>query len=228
MICIDGDDEWHGRHQDCVQGQRCCCNNSGRFDLGVDYVHCPWYASSDFTMICNKTSSALPSNPSEAQAAQQSQVTWHVKKLLRNPTASCSITRSWAFFTNYNCGNFLGLELSHHWSQNTWHVVFSSREEGSCSFDRKVLKWQLPNAKGHVDSQHQRVSTTDLITKAHPAQKTPPKKVVVMGKSKNEGSSVCEWGSQPGRAAPLGRGSTALNLSNCHLLVPPSTPSTSF
>ena len=144
-------------------------------------------------MICNKTFRTLPSHPSEAQAAQQSQVTWHVKKLLRNPTASCSITRSWAFFTNYNCGNFLGLELSHHWSQNTWHVVFSSREEGSCSFDRKVLKWQLPNAKGHVDSQHQRVSTTDLITKAHPAQKNAPKKWLWWENPKTKGAqSVSE------------------------------------
>ena len=48
---------------------------AGRFDLEVDHVHCPWYASSDLRMICNKTSSTLPSHPSEAQAAQQSQVT---------------------------------------------------------------------------------------------------------------------------------------------------------
>ena len=184
MICIDGDDEWHGRHQDCVQGQRCCCNSSGRFNLEVDLVHCPWYAhaGSDFRMICNKTSRTLPSHPSEAQTAQQSQVTWHIKKWLRNPTASCSITRSWAFLTVFNCGNFLAIKMSHHWFQKhlAWCVFISRR--------RKLQLWQKSLEVTVTKCQRSCwLSTSEGVShwpnhKSTPCPKNAPQKVVVMGK----------------------------------------------
>ena len=182
MICIDGDDEWHGRHQDCVQGQRCCCNSSGRFNLEVDLVHCPWYAGSDFRMICNKTSRTLPSHPSEAQAAQQSQVTWQVKKWLRNPAASCSITRSWAFLTVFNCGNFLALKLSHHWFQKhlAWRVFISRR--GKLQLWQKSLEVTVTKCQRSCW-----LSTSEGVShwpnhKSTPCPKNAPQKVVVMGK----------------------------------------------
>ena len=201
---------------------------AGRFDLEVDHVHFQWYGSSDFRMICNKTLRTLPSHPSEAQAAQQSQVTWQVKKWLRNPAASCSITRSWAFLTVFNCGNFLALKLSHHWFQKhlAWRVFISRR--GKLQLWQKSLEVTVTKCQRScwLSTSEGVIHWPNHKSPSCPKKRPPPKK-----------KSGCDGKIQKRRelslwvrisARPCGAAGRRQHCTKPLQLSPPSTPSTSF
>ena len=130
MICIDGEDEWHGRHQDCVQGQP-------YFETANSRSIWSWSWSCALSMvwklrfqndlqqnfediaISSLWSTSCPTKPSDLTS----------QEVAEEPSCLLFYHKKLSISHCFQLCNFLALKLSHHWFQKhlAWRVFISRR-----------------------------------------------------------------------------------------------------